>query len=273
MKLLSGKKESISAKTNLHVLIPGLAEKLGDNKIAIRQLAQDSLRALAGYLRLGVLLATLVPYLSSPNWHTREEILLAIIGLFVRAAARRAAPESNVNVNVKATGDGDGDGTLEDVDYAPLVNGIARLLDDEKPKVVQYVYEAVATVAHLGDRIRVQELLLELVDQEVYRKLCDRIEAGAIPVLGQDGLEFPYLTSGLSTQNSFYANTHGAFRSSTNSMLTLMKSTDDAPKEVPTRFHVPRVRRRSASLPRGPSSSASLSTTNLPPIPRFPYHS
>ncbi len=144
----------------------------------------------------------LVPFLTNPNWHTREEILLFIISLFLQC------------------GRGTEGASLEDVDYAQLINAVAKLLDDDKPKVVQIVYETIATVANLGDRTRVLELLLEVVDQEINRKLCDRIEANSLPVLRPDGtLEFPYLTTGLSTQNSFYSNTQAGFRSSTNSMV------------------------------------------------------
>ena len=61
------------------------------------------------------------------------------------------------------------------------------------------------------------ELLLELVDQDIYRKLCDRIEAGALPILKPEGgLDFPYITFELNTQNSFYTKTNEAFRSKLN---------------------------------------------------------
>lgn len=216
----------LSSKTNLHILIPGLVDKLGDNKIMIRQLAQEALKSLSLSIKQSIILGTLIPFLSNPNWHTREEILLFIIWLFLqygKPVKDATAPQEKDSEEKKGEED-----FLEDVDYAPLVNAIAKLLDDEKPKVVQIVYETIATIAHLGDRTRVLELLLEVVEPEVYRKLCDRIEASALPVYrAEGGLDFPYLTSGLNTQNSFYSNTQGAFRSSTNSMLTLMKTGDE----------------------------------------------
>ena len=104
------------------------------------------------------------------------------------------------------------------MNYPKLVNAIAKLLDDEKPKVVQIVYEALATIDHLGNCTKVLELLQESVEQEIYRKLCDRIEAGSLPILRPEGgLEFPYLTFGLSTQNSFYTSIQ-EFRLSTNTV-------------------------------------------------------
>lgn len=201
------KKKVLSSKTNLRVLIPGLVEKLGDTKIVIRQLAQEALRALSDTIKHGSLLALMTPFLESPNWHTREEILIFIITLFLRHGQNKDK-ENPAENTIKENED-----TLEEIDYANLVNSVAKLLDDDKPKVVQIVYETLATIAHLGERTKTLELLLEVVDQEIYRKLCDRIEANKLPILKPDGsLEFPYLTTGLITQNSFYNSSQGGFR-------------------------------------------------------------
>lgn len=62
--------------------------------------------------------------------------------------------------------------------------------------------EALTTLAHLGDKIRVIEILYELVDSNIYSGICDRyiasvihrIEQGLVPVIGKEGLlEFPYI--------------------------------------------------------------------------------
>eukprot|EP00826_Nyctotherus_ovalis_P047106 TRINITY_DN5375_c0_g2_i7.p1 TRINITY_DN5375_c0_g2~~TRINITY_DN5375_c0_g2_i7.p1 ORF type:complete len:630 (+),score=165.47 TRINITY_DN5375_c0_g2_i7:172-2061(+) len=201
--LLSEKRRRLNARTNLHMLIPGLVEKFGDSKIVVRQLAQESFSALSLCIKPKVLLNELVPFLESSNWHVREEILLFIIRTFLLYDKKK---------------DEEGHDILQDVDYPKLVNAVAKLLDDDKPKVIQIVYETVATIAQLGNYTKVLEILLEAVDHEVYRKLCDRVEAGALPVLrSEGGLEFPYLAFGLSTQNSFYSSIQG-FRSSTTSI-------------------------------------------------------
>lgn len=188
-------------------------EKLGDNKIAIRQLAQEALKALGYSIKPAVILGMLNPFLSSPNWHIREEILLYTITTFLNIG--------------KSNGE-----ELEELDYVALINSIGKLLDDDKPKVVQIVYETIATIANIGNRTKVMELLLELADQEIYRRLCDRVEAGALPIQKPEGgLDFPYLTFGLSTQNTFYSNTHTAFRTSTNSMLPNNQLQDEEDKK------------------------------------------
>lgn len=201
--LLSEKRKRLNARTNLHMLIPGLVEKFGDSKIVVRQLAQESFSALSLCIKPEVLLNELVPFLESSNWHVREEILLFIIRTFLFYDKKKNE---------------EGHEILQDIDYPKLVNAVAKLLDDDKPKVIQIVYETVATIAQLGNYTKVLEILLEAVDHEVYRKLCDRVEAGGLPVLrAEGGLEFPYLTFGLSTQNSFYSSIQG-FRSTTTSV-------------------------------------------------------
>jgi len=199
--LLDKKKKSLNSKTNLYMLIPGLIEKFGDSKIAIRQLAQETFNALSNCIKPETLIIELLPYLESSNWHIREEILLFIIRSLLFYDKKKEEYEA-----------------LQDINYPKLVNAVAKLLDDDKPKVIQIVYETIATIAHLGNCTKVLEILLEAVDQEVYKKLCDRVEAGALPVLRTEGgLEFPYLAFGLSTQNTFYSSIEG-FRSSTTSI-------------------------------------------------------
>jgi hypothetical protein len=199
--LLNEKNKSLNSKTNLYMLIPGLIEKFGDSKIVIRQLVQETFSALSNCIKPEVLIVELLPYLESSNWHIREEILLFIIRSFLFYDKRKEGTEA-----------------LQDINYPKLVHSIAKLLDDDKPKVIQIVYETIATIAHLGNCTKVLEILLEAVDQEVYKKLCDRVEAGALPVLrAEGGLEFPYLAFGLSTQNSFYSSIQG-FCSSTTSI-------------------------------------------------------
>ena len=143
VKLLTGKKKTIGNKANLHIVVPGIVDKLGDNKINIRQLAQESLRVLKQLMKPTTLFGMLIPFLNNPNWHIREEILLFIIGAFLTYSKEKQSGSTNPSL------------VLEELDYAQMVNGIAKLLDDEKPKVVQIVYETIATIAHIGDRTKV----------------------------------------------------------------------------------------------------------------------
>ena len=189
-------------------MIPGIIEKFGETKIEIRQLSQRALKLISDSIKYPIMITLLLPFLESVNWHIREETLTFIIKLFLN--------HHNKNDDLNQS--------FKEIDYPSLINAISKLLDDDKPKVVQIVYETIATIAQLGDNTRVLELLLEIVDQETYRKLCDRIEAGALPILRPDGnLDFPYLAFGLSTQNSFYS---GTFRSSSNSMMFQSNTSD-----------------------------------------------
>jgi len=103
--------EDINLKANVHNLIPGLVEKLGDNKIVIRQSAFKAFRGILLSIRHRTLISMLLNYLSNKNWHIREEILNVFILLFLTNQHQI------------------------DFDYPLLLNSIAKLLDDPKPKV------------------------------------------------------------------------------------------------------------------------------------------
>ena len=179
----------INLKGNLQNLVPGLVEKLGDNKIVIRQTALHAFRSLLVSIRQRTVVQILIPYLQNKNWHIREQILNVIILLFI-----------------------DHHHTIE-CDYTVLMNAIAQLFDDPKPKVIQIVYETITTIAMLGDRSRVLEILYELMQKDVYDKLCDRIEAGNIPFVNSEGnLEYPYIHSGIN------ANTNNNMNNNMNNM-------------------------------------------------------
>lgn len=165
------------------MLIHGLVDKLGDNKVMIRQLALQGLRAIAKVMKPGLLLSQLLPHLNSPKWHTREEILSFIIMSFLTS-----------------------DAPPEDFDYRSLLSSILKLLSDDKPKVVQMVFEACATIAHMGSVSTVLDILHDLVDPDTLGRLRDRIEANNIPTLNSEGmLELPHIANELTTQNSFFA--------------------------------------------------------------------
>ncbi len=98
-------------KANVHHLIPGLVEKLGDNKIVIRQSAQLAFRGIMENMRVGTLVTILLPYLKNKNWHIREEILNLLSTLVIGYHH-----------------------TLQ-VDYPLFLNELAQRLDDTKPRV------------------------------------------------------------------------------------------------------------------------------------------
>lgn len=169
-------------------LVAGLVEKVGDNKVTIRQLAIAGLRLVGGIVDPVALLNEVLEYVNSPKWHTREEVLNFIIISFIDNADNSFSSR---------------------VSYPELISSIAPLLKDDKPKVVQIAFEACATIAKLGNYEKVMRALEDnFEEQEISAKLAYRIKAGAIPVLNSDGtLEFPYISKQLITQNTFYTGT------------------------------------------------------------------
>jgi hypothetical protein len=172
-------------------VVKGLIEKLGDNKIMIRQLASEGLKSIAGKQKPLSLLQDLVQFLNSAKWHIREEILEFIIVSFIQYGDALQDPNY-----------------LEfEFDYESLLKGIVKLLHDDKPKIVHIAFETCATISHIGSKSTVLKILKELTDTETFKKLLDRIEAECIPRINTEGvLEFPYIANELTTQNSFFAN-------------------------------------------------------------------
>lgn len=162
-----------------------LVEKLGDNKIIVRQLAVEGLKGITKDLKPFALIPQLTAFLSSPKWHIREEILEFIITTFIEFS----------------------DSIVYFTDYDGIVKAIAKLLHDDKPKVIQIAYETFATVANVGDKNKVYFVLKkENVEEPTLKKVIERIEAKCIPKLNSEGnLEFPYIANELTTQNSFYS--------------------------------------------------------------------
>lgn len=172
---------------NLEQIIAGLVEKLGDNKIMIRQLAIQGLQGIERQLQSCTLLYKLTPYLDNPKWHIREEILKFIIITFLGYK------------------DILGNDPSGEINYEVILNGIAKLFHDDKPKVVQIAYEACATIAHIGNKSKILFILHDLLDNETYKGVRDRIEAECIPIINSEGaLDFPYIANELTTQNSFF---------------------------------------------------------------------
>ena len=62
--------------------VDSLIQKLGDGKIAIRQIASKILSVNAKKIGFEAYLLLLFPHLENANWHLREEILILICSLF-----------------------------------------------------------------------------------------------------------------------------------------------------------------------------------------------
>ena len=86
-------------------------EKLGENKIAIRQAAYRVFKRLLTEIKPDTLMPYFLTALGHRNWHIREEALMVFITAMLMA-----------NENI-------------DFDFMKLIEPVARCLDDEKSKV------------------------------------------------------------------------------------------------------------------------------------------
>ena len=152
-------------------IVPKLVKKLADSNIQIRQLVMRSFLLMKGMKQTNYL-NMILPYLSSPSWHIREEVLHLIMVSFLK------------NTN--------------DFDYMTVLDQIAKLLDDPKSTVRFTCRETIATLVFKGNKNRVTEVLYELVEPKEYNRLCDRFDQGSCPKFYEDSLifEFPALSNG-----------------------------------------------------------------------------
>ncbi|KAL0024777.1 hypothetical protein WJX79_006104 [Trebouxia sp. C0005] len=110
-------------------IMPGLIDKLGDNKVAVRQANSKLLAVLMDVLQPGVVLDALSPALMHGNWRVRE----AAVNIIIQALLTHSEAE---------------------FDFPRIVSVLVRALHDDNPRVVTVAIEALAVVHHLiGDDI------------------------------------------------------------------------------------------------------------------------
>ena len=158
------------------LIIPVLIERLGDTKAVTRQLAIDALRSVSKIIEPSLLVSQLIPYLTSPKSHIREQILNLLIILFI---------ENSNSLNAV--------NFFSKVPYKELIKGISPLLADDKPRIAQVAFEAYATIGKLSGTKEILSLLQENIHTtELFAKLQYRIKNDSIPILNNEGvLEFP----------------------------------------------------------------------------------
>ncbi|KAL0049660.1 hypothetical protein WJX82_007087 [Trebouxia sp. C0006] len=110
-------------------IMPGLIDKLGDNKVAVRQANSKLLAVLMDVLQPGVVLDALSPALMHGNWRVRE----AAVNIIIQALLTHSEAE---------------------FDFPRIVSVLVRALHDDNPRVVTVAIEGLAVVHHLiGDDI------------------------------------------------------------------------------------------------------------------------
>lgn len=157
----------IGKQTNLGQLVQPCINKLGDNKIAIRQAAFRVFKELIMEVKANVLYPQLLDALENKNWHIREEVINVLI--------------AGMLLNPIEVG----------YDYSELIPAIAKLLDDSKTKIRHVATEALAVAVSVIGESTVNDLLRHLVDDDAFRGLQIRFRDNKLPAVREDGIEFP----------------------------------------------------------------------------------
>ncbi|KAL3145389.1 hypothetical protein ABBQ38_001639 [Trebouxia sp. C0009 RCD-2024] len=143
-------------------IMPGLIDKLGDNKVAVRQANGKLLAVLMSVLQPATVLDALSPALMHGNWKVRE----AAVNIFIQALLTHSQAE---------------------FDYQRIVQVLVRALKDDHSRVVTVAIEALAVVHHMiGDEV--QPLLISAGASVSSRlMLAGRFASKELPGIKADG--------------------------------------------------------------------------------------
>eukprot|EP00163_Fabomonas_tropica_P001966 TRINITY_DN1145_c1_g1_i2.p1 TRINITY_DN1145_c1_g1~~TRINITY_DN1145_c1_g1_i2.p1 ORF type:complete len:1334 (-),score=342.97 TRINITY_DN1145_c1_g1_i2:21-4022(-) len=154
-------KVGMAVRPVTQTVLSALIEKLGDNKIVIRQANMKVISKLLQILTPKPILTELLQKLHHKNWHVREEIINTVIQALL--VYRRY-----------------------DFDYDSLVPQLVGALSDSKTKVRFVATEALAVVhSVIGDRIN---KYLSNLDDSQMSQLYERFASKTLPSMNADGL-------------------------------------------------------------------------------------
>lgn len=160
---------NITKRANIAQLIPACIDKLGDNKIAIRQAAFRVFKIFIREIPARVLFPHFQEGLESQNWHIREEVVQLLI-----TAMLSALPNF-------------------EYDFLQVIPWVCKLLKDQKPKVKFAAVETFAVLAHLKGSEAVLEAASGLIDEDQIETLRSRFLQTHLPILQEEFVEFPKL--------------------------------------------------------------------------------
>eukprot|EP00232_Nephroselmis_pyriformis_P009083 CAMPEP_0182896514 /NCGR_PEP_ID=MMETSP0034_2-20130328/26317_1 /TAXON_ID=156128 /ORGANISM="Nephroselmis pyriformis, Strain CCMP717" /LENGTH=435 /DNA_ID=CAMNT_0025030385 /DNA_START=326 /DNA_END=1630 /DNA_ORIENTATION=+ len=160
-------------------IMPSLVEKLGDNKIVVRQANIKVLSKLVQVLDTGEMLQSLMGAMGHKNWRVREELVNLIIQAMLTC-------QSSTLV------------------YMELAEALIGAVGDSKDKVRAVALEGVAVVAGAIGTQGVMQVVSDVgAPGDVRRMVQERlspqgvVQAAMMPVINSDGLvEHPMLTGG-----------------------------------------------------------------------------
>jgi hypothetical protein len=140
-----------------------LIEKLGDNKIVIRQANLKVIARMMQTLTPGPFVPVLLQSLDHKNWHVREELA----GLVILALLTYRRFE---------------------FDYPSLARDLSLALSDPKPRIQFVAAQGLAVVQHLVGANALHNLLEDLLEPGEVPRVLERIHAVPMPTLTADGL-------------------------------------------------------------------------------------
>ncbi|CAG9331155.1 unnamed protein product [Blepharisma stoltei] len=158
------KKSIICTKEHIDVIVPLCIEKLGDNKIAIRQMASKIMACLLEKVRSFDVFPHLIKDLHNRNWHIREEVVTVIILAMLR---------------------------MVNYDYLQLIPYLTKLLDDDKTKVRHVSTESLAVLSSICGEQAVIRALEPIIDNMALKSLIERFRYPVLPHLEENAVVFP----------------------------------------------------------------------------------
>ncbi len=137
-----------------HSIVGALVEKLGDSKIAIRQIASQILMVTSKKVGVEHFIKILSPFVKEANWHLREESLNLMIQL-IKGCKKSFVKEF----------------------YTDIIENVLELLDDQKPKVRYSARETIATcLLHSSEGNYILQSFKEYLESELFIYLTNRLE-------------------------------------------------------------------------------------------------
>jgi CLASP N terminal len=168
---------NVSLHCNLAALVGPCIHKLGDNKISIRMASYKVLKNLLLKLRPNAIIPYFSQSLENPNWHVREELVALIVTSMLL--------------------------DLE-YEYFDLIEPLAKLLDDPKPKIRNVAIEALAVLETKHD---IMPSLGSLIDEYSLALLAARLDNKTLPKITENYIEYPKLSKNLTPMTTSYTMT------------------------------------------------------------------
>lgn len=157
----------IRNSANLVTVFKSTVKHLGSKVIDIRQEAMRTFICMMKAMPNKEFIEASVEFLDSSNWRIREEILNLII----------------INILNKID---------PDFDYQGLIQAMSKLVNDDNPKVRFVAREALAIMAHKGDREKVMDLCGQFIVHNEYCKIDERVNSEGIMTFNEKNLMFEY---------------------------------------------------------------------------------